>query len=172
MEQQYYQQQQCLPAMLRWAQVCLFIFFLADTYVTQLPELYLGRFLSKELSITGTKMSLSYSIYGLLQLPVLLLALSFHSPSSTKPTSSSTCLCLLLLSLVVAAAIAATTALALWPYSYPLLLLARGVQGVLGASGYAIALPLIAQSVPRRWQMQSIALMTAGKVGGPGALPS
>jgi MFS family permease len=167
MEEQHirHHQHQRFTAMLRGAQICLFIFFLADTYVTQLPELFLGRFLASELSISGIKMSFSYSIYGMVQLPVLLLAIALQ-PSPCKPASSITCSMLLLMALVLGAAIAGTVALALWPHSYPILVASRGLQGALGAIGYALALPLIVQSIPKRWQMQAIAMMTAGGIRG------
>jgi MFS family permease len=149
-----------LSLLLRWAQISIFLLFLADTYVYSILDTLLGRYLGT-LGITQQAMSLAYAIYGIFQLGGSILLLLLQCLKAVSRISLQ--LQFLIIILVVAAALGSTLLMVIWPASYPLLLLARALQGSFGAIYTIYAMVLLAKGFPAEWQMQAIAFMTAGK---------
>ena len=148
-----------LPMVMRWAQLSIFLLFLADTYVYSILDILLGRYLGT-LGITQGGMTLAYAIYGIFQFVASLAVLLLQC------CKAAACIPLqrqyLLILLVVALALSSTLLMVLWPASYPLLLLARALQGTFGAVYTIYGMVLLATGFPARWRMQAIACMTAG----------
>jgi MFS family permease len=109
-------------------------------------------------------MSLAYSIYGIAQLVgsiALLLLQSWPAAASIRLPTQYT-----IIVVTVVVALGSTLLMVLAPASYQLLLVARAIQGTMGAVYTIYAMTLLVQWFPPAWQMQAVAFMTAG---GPAA---
>ena len=148
-----------LPMFMRWAQLSIFLLFLADTYVYSILDTLLGRYLGT-LGITQQGMSMAYAIYGIFQFVASVAVLLLQCCKAVASMSLQRQYLSVLL--VVALALSSTLLMVLWPASYPLLLLARALQGTFGAVYTIYGMVLLARGFPAEWQMQAIAFMTAG----------
>jgi MFS family permease len=148
-----------LPGVLRWAQISLFVLFLADVYVYSILDALLGRYLGT-LGISQEHMSVAYAIYGMFQIVTSIAILLMQGWHRCKQSSIGKQFGVILA--VVAAAAGSTVIMIIWPASYAMLLLARGAQGTCGAVYSILSMILLARSFPAEWQMQAIAFMTAG----------
>jgi MFS family permease len=148
-----------LTPLLRLAQVTLFVLFLADTFTYSILDVLLGRYLAT-LGITQQGMGLAYSLYGIFQLTgsvLILLLQSFDRVAKARLQMQ-----YILVVFAVLAALASTVVMVLWPASYPVLLLARAIQGMSSAAYNIYPMSLIGSTFPPEWQMQAIAFLTAG----------
>ena len=148
-----------LSPLLRLAQFVLFTLFLADTFTYSILDVLLGRYLAT-LGITQARMGVAYSLYGIFQLAGSLLVLL--SQSCNKLAKAGLKLQYYLVVFAVLAALASTVVMVLRPASYPLLLLARAIQGLSSAAYNIYPMALIGKVFPSDWQMQAIAFLTAG----------
>lgn len=119
----------------------------------------LGRYLGT-LGITQEHMALGYSIYGIAQLvgSIALLLQSWRAAASIRLPTQYT-----LILVTVVTALGSTLLMVLAPASYQLLLVARALQGTMGAVYTIYAMTLLVQWFPPAWQMQAVAFMTAGE---------
>ena len=149
-----------LPGVLRWAQVSIFVLFLADVYVYSILDALLGRYLGT-LGRSQEHMSIGYAIYGMFQIVASVILLLLQGWERCAKSSVGSQFGSIIA--VLAAASGSTVLMIIWPASYAMLLMVRGLQGTCGAVYSILGMVLLARGFPPEWQMQAVAFMTAGE---------
>lgn len=150
---------QRLPAIHRYFQLYLFALFVNDVYVFSLIYAFLPSYLLDE-GYNTTDLSNAYGADGISNTLGLLVLLYINGIPRVIATSLNTKFLLIVVSTAVCAL--GSALLTAMPYSYPMLIASKALQGLASSVYFAYSFILTNKLYPLEYQAQTAAVVTAG----------
>jgi MFS family permease len=150
---------QRLPAIHRYFQLYLFALFVNDVYVFSLIYAFLPSYLLDE-GYNTTDLSNAFGADGISNTLGLLVLLYINGIPRVIATSLNTKFLLIVVSTAVCAL--GSALLTAMPYSYPMLIASKALQGLASSVYFAYSFILTNKLYPLEYQAQTAAVVTAG----------